>query len=298
MLAGGCGRNKLVVETEPPGATVWAGAELLGAAPQRVTVPSKGELKLRVSHPSYQDHVAVLTAAKLPKDKRLKVRLQPKQSVAILCVSHPPAADLFVAGEYRGKTPLKVTDVKTGGVQLTFRMKDRVQVTRTVEVGGGEQQQVVEVRLESVTAGYYRQQIRKRPREIANYVDLAHHLMLEKDFRGAMGVFEAGLRVALAGSDGETHRLWSEVQRVLDKQYDYGTDEDVKRAQRMVKALLEKLFKAHSRESPELYVHYILALDAVGERDRAQEMFEAAWVRFPTYKQLKHLQRRKRFRKP
>ena len=296
LLCGGCFHREVVVDSSPPGAAVWRGEQLLGAAPQRVKVARKGSVRLRISHPGCIEESVTLKGTEIPEDGRLLVRLSPRPTFSLTCTSDPTGAKVFLDGEYQVETPLKIAPLQPGTVELVFRAKDREQLKRVVELNAEIPNPTVTVKLKSTVERYYRQQIEASPLELANYVDLAHHLVLEKEFEQAIAVFEQAIRTALNHPDLSTHRLWSEVQRVVTRQYAYGEEADVKRARHLMREMLERVFKSQTRDNHELYVNYIQVLDAVGDRRKARELFAVAWKKYPRSRQLKRMKRRLHFR--
>ena len=295
LLLAGCGRDREVtIETDPSGAAIWCGTVLIGNSPQRVTVPRRGTLRLRISHPSYVEQAVDLTSRPPLDGGHMRLVLARKRTLSLDCTSRPVGADVFVDGEYRGKTPMTLADLEPGTVDLTFRAKDRQAVSRTVELEEAGASHSVHVDLPSLAEGYYRQAIREAPLIIANYVDLAHHYMLEGRTADAVGVFREGIRIVLAHPTLESERLWSELQRVVEEQYDYGDMARVKDARRQVLSLLERMVTEEPRASAAVYAAYVYALDAAGERQKAQAAFIKAWAKFPGNPGLQRLQKQKR----
>ena len=298
LLFSGCERPQtVVVSAEPEDAVLWVNEELIGPVPQKVIVPRDREVRLRVSRPAYEDATPFLRCDDLPPDRRLHVQLARQQSLSLRCVSHPSGANVFLNGEFRGTTPLDLAGLEPGVADLVFRMEQREQVTRTVDLNPGRREHLVTVDLPSRTAGYYEQQIQDDPKNMANYVDLAHHYMLEKRFTDTMDVFRKGIRIALDGSGtGDIARLWSEIQRVTQRQYDYGDAEDVKQSQRLLRTVLAEAVKQFPGAVPEVYANYILVLDALGDRRKAQDVFIEAWRRYPHDRGLQRMRKQMGFR--
>jgi len=286
------------VETDPAGATVWADEQIIGTAPVQLTVPRGTTLNLRISHPSCEQWTMPLTAKKLPASRHFRVRLIPKPSSSIKCISRPPGADLFLDGEYRGQTPLQLKGLAPRTIELTFRMKNRRQAARIVDLDGTEPEKTVEVDLESLTEEYYWQHISRDPRNMTNYADLAHHYMLEKRYTEATGVLEKAIETVLTRKTKEEERLWYEIKHIVDAQFAYGNDAEVRKARALVQGLLAKFLKKHPRGPLRLYHSYILALDIMGEREKAQEIFDLAWRKYRGAKVLRVLVKNRNFRIP
>ena len=291
----GCSRERsATIETEPAGATVWVDSDVLGVTPLQVRVPKEGGLKLRISHTACEDWEAILTAADLPAHGRLRVKLTRKQPLALVFLSEPPGAEVFLDGEYRGRTPITLEDLEPGPAEVDFRMEGRQQETRTVVLDTDDAAATVEVALRSLAAGYYRQEIASNPQRLQNYADLAHHYVVEKEFAEATAVFAQGLDVVLEHPGTNDSRFWQEIQRVIQRQYAYGSSDDVKHACSLVRGMLQKALAKHPQGRPELYGNYVLVLDVLGERDEAQKAMTEALQKFPGNKQLRQMKKQRR----
>ena len=159
--------------------------------------------------------------------------------------------------------------------------------------GDADQTAAVEVDLRSLAEGYYRQQIADNPRNLQNHADLAHHYVLEKKFAEAADVFADGVEVALTRGGRNDPRFWQEIQRVLGRQYAYGSGDDVQQARRLICDRLRRTLEKHPGGHPLLYVNYVLALDVLGQREKAREMMAEALGKFSGNKQLHQLRKQR-----
>jgi hypothetical protein len=296
VLAAGCGRPvTVVVETEPAGATVWVGRQLAGPSPRTVTLHGAQPVQVRASHPSFLDAEVTLSAGDLPPDRRILLRLAPRPTFSIQCVAVPCEADVFLDGEYRGKTPLRIAGLEQSTVELIFRAPDREQVRRTVTLDPAQPNVLVEVALRSLVEPYYRQAIKDHPAVMANYVDLAHHLMLERRYADAMSVLADGIRLALERPGIEDiGRLWAEIDKITERQYVYGDLADLRPVRILLRDMLAAVLAESPRGEPQLFVRYAVVLDELGQRDECVQVMREAWKRFPGNDNLARLAKRKR----
>ncbi|MBT3380696.1 MAG: PEGA domain-containing protein [Lentisphaerae bacterium] len=297
LLTGCDAKRTVTVETSPPGAAIWAGDDIIGPAPQKVTVPAEGDVHLTVYHPGFESASATIAASALPPERRTTITLRRQRPLSLTCRSSPAGAALFLNGEFRGTTPVELADLTPGAAEITFRMEGREPVSKTVALTPDNPTQTVNATLKSVTEGYYLQQIQTTPDELPNYVDLAHHYMLEKRFDDAMRILKGGIDIAFKNPHLSASRLWSEVGRVTERQYDYGDADDVKKARRLLRDMLGKVVKADAGGEQRLYLltSYVVVLDSLSERRKAQQYFEKAWSEFPRNKHLERMRRKYRF---
>ncbi len=289
---GGCRKAERRLESEPPGASVWSGEELLGTTP--MTLPAVGgKVVLRLSLPGCIDQVIEVDSGEAPADGVWRVALTPPDRGRVRCESEPDSADVFVDGEFRGRTPLELRDLEPRAYEVSFMLAGRKTVTQALDLSAGQAPPVLRVQLPSLTEEYYRQQLEREPGNLHHYCDLAHHYILEHRFDEAMAVFDRAVRQAIEnpGIDNK-ERLWSEMDRVVEEQYDYGDEAAVDRARRALAKTLEALHTAYPEAPfPPLHVTYVMVLDSIDQRQRAQEAYERACRRFPLDQGLRRLRR-------
>ena len=295
-LAAGCGRRTtVIVETEPAGAAIWVGPRLAGPSPQTLTLQGKEPIQVRASHPACQDASTTVDPRQLPPDRRLVLRLAPKPSFSIQCLSKPCDADVFLDGEYRGKTPLTLTGLEQSTVELIFRAPDREQVRRSVTLDPQNANPVIEVTLKSLAEPYYRQEIKDNPGVMANYVDLTHHLILEQRYADGMSVLADGIRLVLRKRDVEdAGRLWAEIEKIIERQYLYGSTEDLNPVRILLRDMLAAMLTESPKGDPQLFAQYATVLDELDQRDTAVQVMKDAWTKFPGDRTLTQLAKRKR----
>ena len=164
VLLGGCREKGLLVKTDPPGAAVWIGDDIQGVAPLEVPVPRSAPLVLRVALPNWEDAIVEVKPGEVPADRVLMVRLKRPGVVSLVLDSRPPGANVVIDGEFRGKTPLEVHNLEPRRTEVVFRVRDRAQVTRVVDLADPDGDRHVRVDLPSLTVDYYKQKIREEPR--------------------------------------------------------------------------------------------------------------------------------------
>jgi len=292
-----CHRDQsLLLASQPSPAAVWLGEDIIGTTPCRVMPPAQGEQSLLLTAPGCKDSVLVLSAGMTAPDGHLLVKLAQaeKLGVSLRCQSTPAGAELFLDGEFQGRTPLILSGLEPRPIELIFRMKDREAVSQRVDLSTGTASQTIQVKLPSQTVAFYRTKIKEEPNSPHHYADLGHHLILEHDIAEAAAVFKEGLVLVLAGkADDGGHRLWSEVDRVINKQYDYGDQDTLKAGREAMLALLRDLHREHNTiRDLQLYINYVNCADALNFRQEAQERFSEAWELYPKHRQLRPFLRR------
>ena len=294
LFLAGCRKDPVRVESVPGGATVWLGDEILGTTPVELPPSSRQPVSLRLSLPGCLDKTVEVDPAKPPPDRVVRVTLDlPGTLAAALCESEPTGADVYVDGEFRGRTPLELRQLEPRSHEVVFMLANRKSVSQTFDASAGGGPATLSAVLPSLTEEYYRQQIEKEPTNLQHYADLAHHYVLEHRFADAATVFGEAVTI-MVKTPGlrDAERLWSEMDRVTEKQYDYGSVEQVNQARKTLCRKLGELLKAYpDAPFPPLHVSYVTVLDSLNERQQAQEAFERAWRRFPNEEALVRLRK-------
>lgn len=293
LCLAGCREPAVRVESDPVGATVWIGEEILGPTPLELPTWVAGKVTLRLALPGCTDKALDYDAGSPPPERIVRVSLEQPGTRGVRCESDPPGADVFVDGEFRGRTPMDLRHLEQRPYELVFMLGNRKTITQTLDAAGSDLAPTLRVVLPSLTEEYYRQQIEREPHNLHHFCDLAHHYILELRFDDAMAVFGAAVTMMIKTPGvADAERLWSEMDRVIEEQYDYGSPEQVNQARRALCAKLGELLKANPEAPfPSLHLNYILALDSINERQKAQEAFERAWRRFPNEEALRRLRR-------
>lgn len=301
VLLASCGREpQLSLRSVPEGATVWEGDEVIGRTPCRVALPLAGQRVLFLRQLGCVDSRITLEPAGKRRLPPLEVHLQAlvEPTYAVEFISRPPGANVIIEGEFRGRTPVMVSGIPAGRSEYLLRLKDRQDVSGVLLLEGDSAvSSRVEAELVSQLLPYYEQLISQEPQVVHHYADLGHYLVLEKRFAEAMAVFRRGLVISIRRqSQGDDFRLWSELDRVITRQYEYGTAEEVKQASLLLLEMLRGLWKEFPEcDVIEFYTNYITCADHLNFRQEAQQMFDHALRKWPQDRTLLAMRKRQGF---
>lgn len=269
MLVGCGGPRETRIESTPSGATVWVNGDVQGKTP--LTLTQQPEAEIRVTLPGYEPWQTTL-AGKWPATVSARL-LQPAE-LELICKSRPSGAEVLLDGEFRGRTPLTIGELRPGTYTLLLRADDRKPVTRSVELNAST---TVDVLLYNQNVAIYYERIENDPPNLTNRADLAHEFVLEKRFDEAMTVIEGGLLRLLEGKPvTEQDRFWSEIDRILTMQFDYGDEEDLRTARQKMVRMCETILLYYPKGNGDIYGLYALSLSMLGQQDDALKVLDKA----------------------
>lgn len=294
LAVSGCGEeNRVTFDSKPEGATVWLGNQILGPAPQQVAIPDNLSIRVRLALPGYQDWERRFSPEELTAGKTYRVELRPRRLLSVWFRSNPSNAEVRVDGELRGRTPLLLGDLSPGVLSVVFSAAGRESVQRTVELTPDDDTRTVSVALSGLTEEIYRQRINDNPKDLGNYGDLAHYLVLHHRFDEAADAMGQGLRLYTRGEASDNaKRLLQELKRIPQEQFEYGTDEDVKQATEALATEIQELVDEHPKAREQIYRTLIQLLLKTGQRQKAVETTRQALIVHPNDGHLKNYAKR------
>jgi hypothetical protein len=257
------------VESQPSGATVWVNGDVRGKTP--VLLQAEAEAEIRVTMPGFEPWATTLSG-RWPAV--LEAKLLAPAELELTCKSRPEGAEVLLDGEFRGRTPLVIPELRPGTYTLLLRADERKPVTRSVEL---TESMIVDVLLYNQNVAIYYERIESDPPNLSNRADLAHEFVLEKRFDEAMTVIEGGLlRILEKKSVTEADRFWSEIDRILTKQFDYGGEADVRLARQKIVRMCETILLYYPKGNGDIYGLYALSLGMLGQGQDALRVLAKA----------------------
>ena len=269
-LVTGCSRPGILeFESQPPQAGIWVDDELHGQAPVELPPPASGQtVHVRAVLSGYVDWEASYDRATWP-DEPVQIVLQKRPALELSITSQPTGAIVFVDSEQRGRTPLTFDELEPGSYQLMLQLPGRQSVRRDIDLQASEK---LHVKLPNPAIAMYRQRIAENPKPLYNYVDLVHELMLDGEMTDAMEVLAAGMPAAVAEGPGAAKRFWSEIDKIANEQYEYGSKAEVSRARIGLQAVFFKYKVVDPNASSLFYAKFTRIMLLSGERELAKEI--------------------------
>jgi TolA-binding protein len=187
-------------------------------------------------------HAPLRQAVEVGKDTQpLRLKLRRLGQAALTITTDPPDVYVYLDGEFRGVTPLKLRALPPNGHHLRLEKVNFTPVTERLELADGEEK-TLDRKLESRSVDFYAAQIASAPERVVNYTELSHLYMLQHRFDEGFGVLSKGLRAAggRAAEAEETRRIYAEVGKIWEGQYDFATEGELEQLRPRLKAALEQ----------------------------------------------------------
>ena len=273
------GDSGLDVASHPAAAMVFVDGKYVGQTPLgEITVP-RGPHLVKVEkhgHVPFQRKVDVGL-----KSLRVEASLDALPTGTVDVTSRPVGAEVYLDGEYKGKTPrviaglplgehtLRVTRPEFLSTQETFRVSDGAPLKRAFEL----KQEMVQ---------FYEDQIEREPNDASSLTELAHLHILAQRFEEAIESLEAAFAVVDRGEDSSNYasRLAQEVAKAYRvDHFDYGDFNAVAKLRRMIEEMLERVVERSPKQS-----NYKL-LDQfyrqAGRTDKLNALYEKVYEKAP-----------------
>lgn len=122
--------GRMVVETNPPGAKVYIGEDLIGTTPFTHEKPV-GTYVMTIKKPEFRDKVIQATIA--PDETLSITEDMTERSGGLKITTNPPGAEVHIDDVYMGETPLPI-EKKPGKYRLTIRSKKYREVSEDVVI--------------------------------------------------------------------------------------------------------------------------------------------------------------------
>jgi len=211
----------LTVNSTPSRATVFVDDKYVGVTPLTVKDLAPGHHFVKLTK---RDHLPWTKLVELlyPNEK-IDARLVLKPKGSIVITSEPPEADVYIDGEYEGKTPLEKKNLDANPYSVRLEKEHYLPWETEVEVKAGQQ---VKVRgtLKSKVESWYLARLKENPNDVSCHTELAHYYMVQGDLQKAAGSIANAVAVIGRGADtsGYAGRLVQEIAKIWNQEFQFG----------------------------------------------------------------------------
>jgi tetratricopeptide (TPR) repeat protein len=219
----------LQVDSTPPGGAVFLDDEFVGTTPVSIDLTAKGPHLFRIERRGYEPWRQAIDVGTEPL--HVQAELHPQASGSLLVATTPAGADVYVDGRLYGKSPVKVDALSLQ--EHTVQLAKTGYELHVVEVTLSPKQPTadVNVTLKAQVEDYLVAQIAAHPDDVMSITDLAHEYALQHRFDECLATlgraFDAVSQYGEALDQDAIRRVYMEVDRLYEKQFDYAPDDMV-----------------------------------------------------------------------
>ena len=200
---------RLVLRSNPSGATVFEANREIGMTPLRLSLTHAEPRLFRLLKRGYKDRIVLLDGNKFfstvkeehPNTKTAEpqaewvVKLVPESSSALVVTSDPAGAEVFIGGVRVGVTPLTHRGIQSGEHSVRLVLKEYFPQESKVLLKPGQEKKL-HIALQNKTETLYRELIDKEPKVLAHYEDLSRYYLMKGEARKAIAVIKDGFAVS------------------------------------------------------------------------------------------------------
>ncbi len=239
----------LTLASEPPKATAFVDDKYVGLTPLTVKDLAPGHHFVKLTK---RDHLPWTKLVELlyPEEPlNAKLVLKPKGTLVV--TSEPAQADVYVDGEYEGKTPFEKKNMDANPYSVRVEKEQFLPWEAEVEVKAGEPSRV-EARLKSKVEGWYLGRLKENPNDVSCHTELAHCYIVRGDLEKAAKTIAAGVEVMANGADTSSYggRLAQEIAKMWGQAFQFGGGLQVEAVRKALHAALHGVWQQNKDKKP------------------------------------------------
>ena len=239
----------LSVDSAPAKATIFIDDKYVGLTPLTVKdlIPGHHFVKL-----TKRDHLPWTKLVELlyPEEK-LEAKLAPRPKGTLIVASEPAQADVYIDGEYEGKTPIEKKNMDANPYSVRVEKEQFVPWEAEVEVRAGEETKA-EAKLKSKVEGWYLARLKDNPNDVSCHTELAHHYIVRGDLEKSAKAIAAAVEVMGNASDtsGYGGRLAQEIAKVWTQAFQFGGDLQLPAVRMAIHAAIHGVWQRNQTKKP------------------------------------------------
>jgi len=199
IFGGGPAKVAIDITSEPSGATVFIDDEFHGATPLQKVEIETGEHVLRVQKAGYEVHRGPFVVTRESR-KTVNIALKLAQRGALIVRSRPEGASVYLGGDYRGNTPLRIDDLEPQTYSLRLRKTNFADWHQDVAVKPTEVV-TIEATLGHREIAYYEAELKKDPHNVSYHTEVAHLYLLEQKVDPCIEHLAQAVEITITGGD-------------------------------------------------------------------------------------------------
>lgn len=239
----------LTVGSTPDRATVFVDDKYVGLTPLAVKELPPGHHFVKLTK---RDHLPWTKLVELlyPEEK-LDAQLALKPKGVLLVTSEPTQADVYIDGEYEGKTPLEKKNLDANPYSVRVEKEQFMTWEGEVEVRAGEQAKA-EAKLKSKVESWYLARLKENPNDVSCHTELAHYYTVRGDLEKSAKAIAAAVEVMGNGADTSSYgtRLAQEVTKMWGQAFQFGGNLELAAVRKAVHAAIADVWKRNQGKKP------------------------------------------------
>ena len=234
----------LAITSAPTKATVFIDDKYAGVTPFAADKLAPGHHFIKLTK---RDHLPWTKLVELLyAEEKINAKLAVKPKGTILVTSQPPEADVYIDGEYEGKTPFTKKGVDANPYTVRVEKEHFVPSEADIEVRAGQQVKVAAV-LKSKVEGWYLARLKANPNDVSCHTELAHYHLVGGQLDKAAKSIAAAVAVMANGADssGYSGRLVQEVRKMWNQSFQFGGGLEIEEVRRALHAAIHATYTRH-----------------------------------------------------
>ncbi|HUT32379.1 MAG TPA: HEAT repeat domain-containing protein [Planctomycetota bacterium] len=239
----------LALASQPPKATIFIDDKYVGLTPLTVKDLRPGHHFIKLTK---RDHLPWTKLVELLyAEEKLEARLALKPKGTLLVTSEPAQADVYLDGEYEGKTPFEKKNVDANPYSVRLEKEQFVPWEAEVEVRAGELNKV-EAKLKSKVESWYRARLKENPNDVSCHTELAHYYMARGELDKSVAAIAAALEVMANGADTSSYggRLAQEIAKMWGQAFQFGGNLEVEAVRKALHAAIHGVWQRGKDKKP------------------------------------------------
>jgi len=240
----------LAVASEPTRATLFIDDKYAGVTPLTVKDLAPGHHFVKLTKRGHLPWTKLVELLYAEEKIEAKLAIKPQGTLAV--TSEPVGADVYIDGEYEGKTPLEKKDLDANPYSVRVEKEGFLPWEGEVEVRAGQQMKA-HGKLQSKVEGWYLARLKDNPNDVSCHTELAHFYMVRGDLDKSVKSLAAAIEVMGKGADtsGYGGRLAQEIQKMWGQVFQFGGDLQLPAVRRALHAAVHGVWQ-RNQDQPAL----------------------------------------------
>jgi HEAT repeat protein len=239
----------LTVNSEPDKATVFVDDKYVGVSPLVLKELGPGHHFIKLTKREHMPWTKLVEL--LYPEEKLTAKLTPRPKGTLFIDSGPPQADVYLDGDYEGKTPFEKKNLDANRYSVRLEKEQFLTWETEVEIRPGQEARV-KADLVTKLEGWYLGRLKDDPNNVACRTDLAHYYLVQGQLDKSVKAIAAALEAVANGVDtsAQTGRLLQEIQRTWNKAYLFGGNLELPAVQKALHAALHEVWRRNPEKAP------------------------------------------------